>query len=45
MEFLAGGEVKWREDNKPTLFIAQTRRIMRDAILGLEYRMLPFFLS
>ncbi|KAF9446158.1 kinase-like protein [Macrolepiota fuliginosa MF-IS2] len=38
MEYLGGGEIKWRTDNEePTLTLAQTRRIMRDAILGLEY--------
>lgn len=44
MEYLAGGEVKWRDDrNQPILSVEQTRRIIRDAVLGLEYRMLfPF---
>jgi len=38
MEYLGGGEIKWRTDHdEPTLTLAQTRRIMRDAILGLEY--------
>ncbi|KAF5359361.1 hypothetical protein D9756_003593 [Leucocoprinus leucothites] len=38
MEYLGGGEIKWRTDNdEPTLTLAQTRRIVRDAILGLEY--------
>lgn len=39
MEFLAGGEVIWRyDDHTPRLAIAQSRRIIRDAVLGLEYR-------
>lgn len=38
MEYLGGGEVKWKSgENQPTLALEQTRRIMRDAILGLEY--------
>lgn len=38
MEYLAGGEVKWRnDDNEPLLTVEQTRRVMRDAVLGLEY--------
>ncbi|KAF8343575.1 kinase-like protein [Amanita rubescens] len=38
MEYLGGGEVKWRNDgNEPILTVEQTRRIMRDAVLGLEY--------
>lgn len=38
MEYLGGGEVKWRDDkNRPVLTISQTRRILRDAVLGLEY--------
>lgn len=39
MEYLGGGEIKWRTDNEePTLTLSQTRRVMRDAVLGLEYR-------
>ena len=39
MEYLGGGEVKWRTNyNQPVLAVAQTRRIIRDAVLGLEYR-------
>ena len=38
MEYCGGGEIKWRTtDNKPTLRVSQTRRIIRDVILGLEY--------
>ncbi|KAG6826378.1 hypothetical protein H0H92_016070 [Tricholoma furcatifolium] len=41
MEYLAGGEVKWNDDkHQPILSYNQTRRIIRDAVLGLEY--LPF---
>ena len=39
MEYLGGGEVLWKGPHKnPLLTIDQTRRIMRDAVLGLEYR-------
>ena len=39
MEFLGGGEIKWRDaDNNPVLRVDQSRRICRDVILGLEYR-------
>jgi [calcium/calmodulin-dependent protein kinase] kinase len=39
MEYLGGGEVLWQgKDNNPILTVGQTRRIMRDALLGLEYR-------
>lgn len=38
MEYLAGGPVEWsNSDHKPLLMVQQTRRIMRDIILGLEY--------
>ncbi|KDR75973.1 hypothetical protein GALMADRAFT_68116 [Galerina marginata CBS 339.88] len=38
MEYLGGGEVKWRDDHyRPVLAVSQTRRILRDAVLGLEY--------
>ncbi|EDR05825.1 uncharacterized protein LACBIDRAFT_147958, partial [Laccaria bicolor S238N-H82] len=38
MEYLGGGEVKWRNsDDQPVLTVVQTRRIIRDAVLGLEY--------
>ncbi|KAI9442050.1 kinase-like domain-containing protein [Lactarius psammicola] len=38
MEFLGGGEIKWRDsDNNPVLRVDQSRRICRDVILGLEY--------
>ncbi|KAE9398861.1 kinase-like protein [Gymnopus androsaceus JB14] len=38
MEYLGGGEVKYANSNgEPLLRVDQTRRIMRDAILGLEY--------
>lgn len=38
MEYLGGGEIKWKEGDQPVLSLDQSRRIMRDAILGLEYR-------
>ena len=38
MEYLAGGPVAWsNDDHKPILMLQQTRRIMRDIVLGLEY--------
>lgn len=44
MEYLGGGEVKWRnEADQPILTLEQSRRIFRDAILGLEYRMFFIF--
>ena len=43
MEYLGGGEVKWRDDaSNPVLTVGQTRRIIRDALLGLEYRASTF---
>lgn len=39
MEYQAGGEVKWQNPNHtPCLTVVQTRRILRDVILGVEYR-------
>ena len=39
MEFLGGGEIKWRDSkSSPVLRVDQSRRICRDVILGLEYR-------
>lgn len=39
MEYLGGGEIKWRTaSDDPVLRVDQTRRICRDVILGLEYR-------
>lgn len=38
MEYLGGGEIKWRnEQHQPILQVDQCRRICRDIILGLEY--------
>ncbi|CCL98645.1 uncharacterized protein FIBRA_00647 [Fibroporia radiculosa] len=38
MEYLGGGEIKWRTmGDEPVLRVDQTRRICRDVILGLEY--------
>jgi SNF1-activating kinase 1 len=39
MEFMEGGEIKWRTvDEEPLLRVSQVRRICRDVLLGLEYR-------
>ncbi|PPQ79938.1 hypothetical protein CVT25_003010 [Psilocybe cyanescens] len=38
MEYLSGGPVEWCDnESRPILKLQQTRRIMRDTILGLEY--------
>lgn len=37
MEYLEGGEIKWRGPEKTLLSLGQTRRIVRDVLLGLEY--------
>ncbi|KAK7682524.1 hypothetical protein QCA50_014324 [Cerrena zonata] len=38
MEYLAGGEIRWRtRDSQPALRVNQVRRILRDVILGLDY--------
>ncbi|KAG8756581.1 hypothetical protein FRC14_002923 [Serendipita sp. 396] len=37
MEYLEGGEIKWRSSDGPILSLDQTRRIVRDVLLGLEY--------
>jgi len=38
MEYLEGGPVEWcSAENRPLLSLAQTRRIIRDVILGLEF--------
>jgi [calcium/calmodulin-dependent protein kinase] kinase len=40
MEYLGGGEVKWmNSDHEPIQTVDQSRRIIRDVILGLEYCM------
>lgn len=39
MEYLAGGPIHWQTPkDTPLLKLNQTRRIVRDAMLGLEYR-------
>lgn len=44
MESCDGGAVEWEGSNdEPTLRVDQTRRIMRDTILGLEYRKQAYF--
>jgi serine/threonine protein kinase len=46
MEYLGGGEVKWVNSyNQPIQTVDQTRRIIRDVLLGLEYRELFLNLS
>ncbi|EJD07031.1 kinase-like protein, partial [Fomitiporia mediterranea MF3/22] len=38
LEYMGGGEVKWRdEQGRPCLRVDQTRRICRDVVLGLLY--------
>ncbi|KAJ4002147.1 other/CAMKK/ELM protein kinase [Lentinula boryana] len=39
LEYLAGGEIQWRNENEnlPILTVEQSKRIFRDAILGLQY--------
>lgn len=42
MELLSGGPVEWSDvEHQPILMLRQARRILRDTVLGLEYRMLP----
>jgi hypothetical protein len=39
MEYMGGGEIKWRDTSEhPILTVDQTRRIIRDVVLGIEYR-------
>lgn len=39
LEYCEGGEVKWKtDDGRPLLTLDQSRRILRDIVLGLEYR-------
>ncbi|GAA5884426.1 hypothetical protein JCM6882_005247 [Rhodosporidiobolus microsporus] len=38
LEFMAGGQVVWQDDNKqPTMTVEQARQTFRDVVLGLEY--------
>ncbi|GAA5914977.1 uncharacterized protein JCM6883_001786 [Sporobolomyces salmoneus] len=38
LEFMAGGQVVWQDENKqPTLTVDEARRTFRDVVLGLEY--------
>ncbi|KAJ7472684.1 kinase-like protein, partial [Mycena latifolia] len=37
MEYMEGGELQWSSDNEPYLTMDQTRRCMRDVVLGLQY--------
>lgn len=39
MEYCEGGEIKWQDGQEgPALTVAETRRIFRETVLGLEYR-------
>jgi [calcium/calmodulin-dependent protein kinase] kinase len=39
MEYCEGGEIKWQDgQERPALTVAETRRIFRETLLGLEYR-------
>ncbi|KAJ7157619.1 kinase-like domain-containing protein [Mycena crocata] len=37
MEFMEGGELQWTIDDEPYLTMDQTRRCIRDVVLGLQY--------
>ncbi|BGO90249.1 hypothetical protein NBRC10512_004770 [Rhodotorula toruloides] len=38
LEFMAGGQIVWQDDNKqPTMTVDEARRTFRDVVLGLEY--------
>lgn len=40
LEYMEGGEIKWREDdesNQPVLSIDEARYIFRDVVSGLDY--------
>ncbi|KAL7424084.1 hypothetical protein Q5752_001669 [Cryptotrichosporon argae] len=38
LEYCEGGEIRWKEDDgTPALTVAETRKIFRDTLLGLEY--------
>lgn len=38
LEFMAGGQVVWQDDNRqPTMTVDEARRTFRDVVLGLEY--------
>ena len=44
MEYMGGGELKWRnKHHEPILSLEQVRRIVRDVVLGVEYRKFPSF--
>lgn len=39
LEYCDKGEIRWKdEEGQPLLTVAETRRIFRDTLLGLEYR-------
>ncbi|KAG9295118.1 hypothetical protein G9A89_006099 [Geosiphon pyriformis] len=38
LEFMEGGEIRWKDNNdRPVLNLDQARKIFRDVVLGLEY--------
>jgi [calcium/calmodulin-dependent protein kinase] kinase len=38
LEFMAGGQVVWQDENRrPTMTVDEARRTFRDVLLGLEY--------
>ncbi|KIY66873.1 kinase-like protein [Cylindrobasidium torrendii FP15055 ss-10] len=37
LEHLSGGPVQWEHNGRPALTLDQSRRVLRDVILGLEY--------
>ena len=40
MEYLSGGPIEWTTtEHEPILLVDQARRIIRDVIAGLDYRM------
>jgi serine/threonine protein kinase len=39
LEYCEMGEVKWKTEDGPALNLSETRRIFRETLLGLEYRM------
>ena len=39
LEYCEMGEVKWKKEDGPALSLCETRRIFRETLLGLEYRM------
>ncbi len=38
LEYCENGEIAWKDEDGPALSVAETRRIFRQTVLGLEYR-------